>query len=641
MEKLDRYFFDVLDRKVMPAEYGTALLKNDKDAALKAAVKYFRERPTPASLLKLNELSYDRETAENAAQGNITVVNIPHRFPEGRIDFLYDPTRATGVYNPEWQWQLNRMYFWNDLALAYLHNGDERFAAAFAQQVRDWIVNVPCPAENWNNPYSAWRTIETGIRLMDSWKIAFEIFRKSPSVPDETLALMVASMCEQAIHAKEHYTRQNWLMMEMNGAYMFAALFPEFILSREIRRFAANLLSIELNKQILPDGWQNELSPDYHYVVFRCAAMMINNARLGGFLAELPPEFSATLERAADAWCKQMTPGFTQPCTNDSFVIDSAVLLREACELFPDRKDFLWGATHGKEGRAPEEKTTSYFFPWAGFAVLRSGWDADASYLNFDVGPLGVCHSHQDKLNINIYKGGEELLFDDGGGQYEKSAFREYGMTGNDHNTILVDGICQYRKGPLAVEQAIDANFVTGEKYDYVCGVYDETYGKELLRPAAHKREILFVKPDIFVVADTMKSMDDKAHDYTMLLHMDTLNVKTSSESVHGILDGKYDLYALLLSENTEVIAESGKESPVSGWYVGRNNRKLHPATTVKIRVEQKRDFRFLTLFFPVEKGKGFPTAEKLSDRDWKITFAGQEYVLDLAELQENLSIRK
>ncbi|MBO5680494.1 MAG: heparinase, partial [Lentisphaeria bacterium] len=115
------------------------------------------------------------------------MVNFPYQFSGGKIDFLYDPTASTGVHNPEWQWQLNRMYFWNDMALSYLHQPDEKIASAFAAQLVDWVVNIPCPEAGWNGCGSAWRTIETGLRLMGSWQVAFEVFRKSPSLSDTAL----------------------------------------------------------------------------------------------------------------------------------------------------------------------------------------------------------------------------------------------------------------------------------------------------------------------------------------------------------------------------------------------------------------------------------------------------------------------
>ena len=530
------------------------------------------------------------------------------------------------------------MYFWNDMALAYRNRPDEKTVSAFARQLYDWVVNVPCPPTGWNDCGSAWRTIETGLRLMGSWQVAFEVFRKSPSLPDTTLALMLASMHEQTLHVMSHYTSHNWLMMELNGAHTFAAVFPEFSDAMQIRRKSAALLGEELKKQLLPDGMQNELSPDYHSVVFSCGTMLYNIAEKNGTLADLPEDFSAHLEHAADAVLQLMTPGFTQPRTNDCFTMHTPAMLKKISPFFPHRKDFLWGASSGKEGKPPTGRTASRFLPWAGFVAMRSSWRKTAAYLCFDAGPLGAAHIHQDKLNINIYKGNEELLFDDGGGQYESSPYRLYGISASDHNTVLVDGAGQNRNTPKVPEKPVDAGFFSNREFDYACGIYDDTFGENKLKSAIHKREVLFVKPDFFAVADTLTSADGKVHDYTMLLHMDTLNVKITENSILGILNGKYDLCILPLANGIRTNVASGRNDPVSGWYVGRNDKVLHPASTVWITAEQQKDFRFLTLFFPLKKGKTLPEAKRISETVWEISFGKKIYSLNLADLTGNFS---
>ena len=313
LDKILHYFLS-LNHSVMPEEYTVAVSKHSVqnwENAMHAAVRYFRERPVNPLFSDILQREYNQNTAERAAKGNVTVVNIPYQFPDGKIDFLFDVTKENcEYYNPEWQWQLNRMYFWNDMALAYQHTHDESIAAAFAQQVHQWVATVHCPAQ-WNGVGSGWRTIETGLRLMGSWQIAFEVFRKSPSVPDETLALMLASMHEQAHHALNHCTSHNWLLMELNGVHTFAAVFPEFTTSPILRQKSAELLSDEIRKQLLPDGMQFELSPDYHSIVIHCGAMLYRIAKINGFLGDLPEELGKNLEQSAEIYLQMMTPAFT------------------------------------------------------------------------------------------------------------------------------------------------------------------------------------------------------------------------------------------------------------------------------------------------------------------------------------------
>ena len=164
------------------------------------------------------------KTAVRAATGTVTVVNIPWSFPSNRIDWLFNPTAKKGPFNPEWTWQLNRMSFWEDMGRAYRATKDERYARAFAVQLRDWLDQtggVP-PESGYNGAGSPWRTIEEGLRLMNAWPAAEDAFGGSPAFTPELKRRFVAAMHAQAKHLMAHRTCRNWLLMEMTGTYTFA-----------------------------------------------------------------------------------------------------------------------------------------------------------------------------------------------------------------------------------------------------------------------------------------------------------------------------------------------------------------------------------------------------------------------------------
>ena len=103
--------------------------------------------------------------AEAATRGEVSVVGVAHAFPEGRIDWLFNPTGKGTPFNPEWTWQLNRMYFWGALAQAYEATDDERYAQAFVRQFTDWFAQtggIP-PERDYNRVGSPWRTISSFI----------------------------------------------------------------------------------------------------------------------------------------------------------------------------------------------------------------------------------------------------------------------------------------------------------------------------------------------------------------------------------------------------------------------------------------------------------------------------------------------
>ena len=546
------------------------------------------------------------EEADRALKGEVSVVGIPHEFPDGKIDWLFNPTSKKGSFNPEWTWQLNRMYFWTAFAEAYSATGDEKYARAFVRQFSDWFAQtggVP-PEKDFNSVGSPWRTIEEGLRLLRSWDDAWHAFSKSPSFCGKVREDFVKSAHAQARHLLAHSTNYNWLLIEMSGAYVFALNFPDFPDSEYIRREALSRFYAAASKQLCPDGQHNEVSLDYHLVFYSTAASICLRAMETGKGGELPKGFLELLERGAEGPLAQMTPNFSFPCFNDSNSFCASRIFGTAAKLFPSRADFLWAATEGREGAPPAGKTASRFLPYSGIAVMRSAWNRDATYLAFDVGPTGANHIHQDKLSFAFWKGGEELVFDDGGGQYEWSDLRSYAISGYGHSTLLVDGLAQNRSSPRVSEQPIDAGWRSDEKEDFAFGVYDQGFGPKELRLARHRREIRFDKAtDEFSVADIVESADGKEHNYTLLFQIDSTNAVLSADGRTLSADfgrGRKWALAMTLPEGAKSEIVSGRLKPTpAGWYFGRigTSPNVHPATTLFVKFPPTKSLNAHTRF--------------------------------------------
>jgi hypothetical protein len=259
--------------------------------------------------------------------------------------------------------------------------------------------------------------------------------------------------------------------------------------------------------------------------------------------------------------------------------------------------------------------------------------------MSFDVGPLGMAHMHQDKLNINIFKGSEELIYDDGGGQYEISAVRGYACSALGHNTVLVDGMPQNRKGPKQMSEPIDVNFISNDTYDYACAVYEDTFGANLSTPATHKREVRFCKPDFFVVNDTVTSVDGNAHDYEVLFHLDTTKVNSVAEYKNAVVSDfgrKYDVVLIPLDcecADPELKTVSARKEPsLRGWYNGRNESNLHRALTLSRSIKGVKNHRFITLLIPVVSGGELPKIERKENGTISVSIDEKTYDFQITD---------
>ena len=130
-------------------------------------VKHFIDRKERAS--SLNNIAGRRDLAlADSALKHILIGQsaYPPYFCGNDINWGTRP-----VPDNEWVWQLNRMSFWEDLAKAYWHTGDEKYAREWCFQLTDWVGKNP----NDELHNYAWRSIETGIRG-HNWTGLFQYF---------------------------------------------------------------------------------------------------------------------------------------------------------------------------------------------------------------------------------------------------------------------------------------------------------------------------------------------------------------------------------------------------------------------------------------------------------------------------------
>ncbi len=141
----------------------------------------------------------------------------------------------------------------------------------------------------------------------------------------------------------------------------------------------------------------------------------------------------------------------------------------------------------------------SRLFASSGVAVMQAG----EMQVVVDAGPFGpgrAGHSHSDCLNILVRRGREEILVDAGTYTYVGDAqWRDWFRGSAAHNVVRRDGLDQATPaGPFAwtgAPQIERAGWVSGDDKDYL----DATCR---FRGFAHRRRVLFRKPDLILIVD-------------------------------------------------------------------------------------------------------------------------------------------
>jgi len=604
--------------------------------AIQELAKYYRTRATvhwspesegPAAFDQVSKWTTDNALLGKMQGGHVGGV---YAFPDGNVDWHYNltyhlPGKAP---NNEWQWQLNRHYLWSDLAVAYRVTGDPRFADIFVKELRSWIIQCPVPRSVENGPGSSWRTIETGVRTGVTWMDAFYAFRNAPQMTDADILAMVHSLLDQGRYLRQNHTRLNWLVTEMSGLYTVGAEFPEFKQSAEWRNYAAAALAEQGHGQFLPDGAQVELSSNYQNVALDGMLHIADVAQWTGHGSELSGGYVAQFEKGYDWQIEIMAPDRFLPKINDSGPNHLPEILKKAATFFPEKPEIKWLASDGAEGSPP--KYTSVFLDRSGFAAMRSGWEPDANYLLFRLGPLGMGHQHQDTLGVNVWAYGRELLFNGGGGPYEQSKWRDWALSGYANNVVTIDGLAQaqeitqgdpFKDTNLVSTGPINAHWKTNSIFDFASGVYTKGYGPSHKTFGSHQRDVLFLKPDLYVIADRFIPSDSQSHAFQARWQLDTTHstIDPATQTLVTTDSGKANLAVVpLLVSNMQVRAASGQEQPeILGWnFRSYAKPELIPATTLLHTLTGSGSHLILTLLVPLRPGEANPIAKVEPGRD-------------------------
>lgn len=574
-------------------------------------------------------VSYSKSQADAAATGTVTISGITYTFPDGNIDWFFNVTTnpAYGYApNNEWLWQLNRMYFWPNLGQTYWgRSKDEYYAQAWVSQLRDWISDCPAQSARQNVAGSAWRTIETGLRMSTYWPDTYHRFLESTSFTAADATLYLKSCVEQARYLNAFYTQANFLTMEMSGLYTVGALYPELSEAAGWRALASQKLHDEQGVQFLPDGWHYELAPGYHIVSIDNTVKIYKLAALEGLAGELPAGYLSGLEKAYEALLYMALPNRVTPPVNDSGRNDVKARLLEGAGYFTNRLDFLWLATGGAQGAPPAQ--TSFSFPYGGFNLMRSGWETNANCAVFDAGALGQSgHRHEDKLALQLWCFGREILFDHGAGNYETSIWRTYSMSSLGHNTVAVDGLEQ--KGgdgnatlpdpDYVATNALPMRWESDVAHDFAAGTYNRGYSNYTFRPATHTRRVLFAKPDLYLVADTLApAAAGVSHTYEArwnLLPTNTL-ADAATRAVTTCDAGAANLAVVPcltagLAVSNVVAKDASDYRQLLGWKVQSGTTTHVPCTTVTHTRSGAGTNQFLTLLLPLAPGETNPVAQ-------------------------------
>lgn len=484
----------------------------------------------PENVYKLEGES-DRDACDRIVTGTLVSVGVPSAFGSTKdVDWHSNPT-FNGY--KEWTWQFSRHNDVKLLAHEYLLTGNHAYAEAAADLISTWIDTCPVPGPDVDgHDTDCWRTIECGIRMGANWPYIIYAFYREFS--DDLIARIFLSMHQHGVRLMLNHTQGNWLLMEMNGLCYIAVICPFFKESGKWSSFALSSLEEEAGKQFYADGFQYELTTNYHDVAVNNYQRMLQ--LLKAFGRDLPGSLNSILLNATEANIKLMEPDGMLPDINDGNTFVVKELLEPKARLFTSPQ-MEWVLSGGKKGEIPYK---SIALPYSGFFAFRSGWGREDIYGLLDSAPFGRMHQHEDKLSLLVSNGEKRVINEGGCYAYDASDIRTLTLSSFSHNVLIIDGMGQNRRKGYCwhdedIRKLSDLRSGISDSVDWAEGSYSGPYGEDEEYPAAWTRSVYFLKKHegfsrpFFIVVDRIDGKE--SHEFCLLWHVDSERLSIGKES--------------------------------------------------------------------------------------------------------------
>ncbi|NRB47272.1 MAG: alginate lyase family protein [Saprospiraceae bacterium] len=540
-----------------------AVQAKDMVKACRLLLEYYKECESGAHLRRTQpEVQVRTNTLADTTLKDVFIVqNV-----RGEVPWLEDGHRDWYYKGPnddrEWAWLSNRHTQISQVFDAYFETGNPKYVVYIDEFLRDFIIkSMPYPGVK--SRTSVWRGLEVAARAK-VWSKLFYGMINSPYFSRATQLLILMSLPDHAHYNRQFHAANNWLTMEISALATLATNFPEYKKSEEWLCYAADVISESMKGQVYSDGVQTELTAHYHNVAMRNFVLFKEICDRAEY--ELPDFFDKTIEGMYRYLAHAVRPDGNRILNNDGDRGSDVAMILDGAEKY-DQPEWEYIATNGSRGVKPQDGP-SYFYPWAGQLISRNGYQQDAHWSFFDVGPWGSGHQHNDKLHLSISAYGRDLLVDAGRFAYTGEVakkFRRYARGTQGHNAVLIDGKGQMPDEKVVKEPLGAEHWRITPSFDYAWNSFNQFYDLEGVK---HNRSLLYVRDGFWVVVDKIET--ETARRIASLWHWHPdCQVEVDKFGIVSTKNAKGNLTLIPIENNDWAVQviEGQEEPAIQGWY--------------------------------------------------------------------------
>ncbi|MDA0746077.1 MAG: alginate lyase family protein [bacterium] len=407
---------------------------------------------------------------------------------------------------------------WMDcLRTAFGQTGDTRYVECFDDLFNQWYEQrhtIDNPRPNLDVIFYELGVGGRNPRLLDHYFAYRNTGLLSWKTHERMLkTLLGGSRWLYLLETSGGYRSGNWQMCGSWALVYTGGTFPEFKESKDWTRIGVQRLEEHVAQDFYDDGCHHERSSGYGSWCTRISEDL-------HLLAKENPHIKTSanlqnyIERMYDWFLATTTPLGESQGFNDGGFGKQDSIFRRGTE-FTGNGRYLWPVRDrikSVNGIRPQNPGfTSTDQRPSGFATMRSGWDAKALYMIINYGPWGGGHTHNDLLDFGMYAYGAPVAIETNRwGPYD-NPLDAYFRSPQAHNQVVVNDTPMDR----VHNQGENVTWASGNHVDYFAAShqgYEKQFGVTI------ERRVTFLKPDYFLVSDTVQEQR-KHHSYTWYLH--------------------------------------------------------------------------------------------------------------------------
>ncbi len=483
-------------------------------------------------------IAFGRWPAEYGSPVQWNLNPVTGRGWESGVNLTRQIGEASLIGDVKFTWEVGRFPHAYQVARAasYMPHAADQWATALLEQMRHFTASNPAATGvHWTSGQ------EVAFRLL-AWLFALDVLFTRTRLAKPATAFVADALITGATYIEKHldYARiavyNNHLLSEALALFATGALLPDAPNASRWRQLGRKTLDDEAGRQFYEDGGYIQQSHNYQRVALQDLLWACAFAKSMG---DRPSSsWLRAMERSLDFLIAHQNPhdgrlpnygpndgSHPSPLSSCDFLdfrptLQAVSLItrgERAYEPGPWDEEAAWflGAK-ALDAPVRKAKRASASFPVTGDHVLRSL--DESSFGTLRCGSLRDRFSQIDMLHLDVWWRGQNVLVDAGSYSYNGAPewHNHFTRTGC-HNTIELDGrdqMLHFRQ--FKVLYWTKAELLRFDDNDRWCVAEGEHYGYRRHRgKCVHRRSVLFLKDDVWVVVDRISGTGD----HTARLH--------------------------------------------------------------------------------------------------------------------------